>query len=230
MIYNVYCDESCHLENDKKKVMVIGAIWCPIDYVKTINKRIKEIKIKHGMSSKFEIKWTKVSHAKIQMYLDFMNYFFDDEELHFRTLVIPDKSKLNHQQFDQSHDTWHYKMYFDLLKVLLDPYSAYYIYLDIKDTKSSHKIKKLHEVLCNDQYDFSQEIIKGVQTIHSHEVGILQLTDLLIGAVLYKHNNLFANEGKKVLVNRMIERSGYDLLKTTLYKENKVNILIWNAS
>ena len=26
--YNIYCDESCHLENDDKPVMLLGAIWC----------------------------------------------------------------------------------------------------------------------------------------------------------------------------------------------------------
>ncbi len=30
-IFNVYCDESCHLENDHRKVMVLGAVWCPFD-------------------------------------------------------------------------------------------------------------------------------------------------------------------------------------------------------
>ena len=29
--FNVYCDESCHLENDHQKVMVLGAVWCPFD-------------------------------------------------------------------------------------------------------------------------------------------------------------------------------------------------------
>ena len=29
--YNVYCDESCHLENDGQKAMVLGAIWCPLE-------------------------------------------------------------------------------------------------------------------------------------------------------------------------------------------------------
>jgi len=28
-IYNVYCDESCHLENDNQKIMVLGAVWSP---------------------------------------------------------------------------------------------------------------------------------------------------------------------------------------------------------
>ena len=29
--FNVYCDESCHLENDHQKAMVLGAVWCPLD-------------------------------------------------------------------------------------------------------------------------------------------------------------------------------------------------------
>jgi hypothetical protein len=30
-IFTVSCDESCHLENDHQKVMVLGEVWCP-DY------------------------------------------------------------------------------------------------------------------------------------------------------------------------------------------------------
>jgi len=29
--YNVYCDESCHLQNDGLSVMVLGAVWCPLE-------------------------------------------------------------------------------------------------------------------------------------------------------------------------------------------------------
>lgn len=25
--YNIYCDESCHLENDREPVMLVGAVW-----------------------------------------------------------------------------------------------------------------------------------------------------------------------------------------------------------
>ena len=28
MEYNIYCDESCHLENDGEKYMVLGGIIC----------------------------------------------------------------------------------------------------------------------------------------------------------------------------------------------------------
>ncbi len=30
-ICNIYCNESCHLENDHQQAMVLGAIWCPIE-------------------------------------------------------------------------------------------------------------------------------------------------------------------------------------------------------
>jgi hypothetical protein len=67
-IYNVYCDESCHLENDGQKIMVLGAVWCPLEQVRKISEEIREIKIKHQLSPKFEIKWTKVSPAKQAFY------------------------------------------------------------------------------------------------------------------------------------------------------------------
>lgn len=69
--YNIYCDESCHMENDHQNVMVLGAIWCPIEKVQEISKRIREKKIEHGLSPAFEIKWTKVSPAKKKFYLVF---------------------------------------------------------------------------------------------------------------------------------------------------------------
>ena len=59
--FNVYCDESCHLEHDQQKAMVLGAIWCPLDKSREISIRLREIKQKHRMAPQFEVKWTKVS-------------------------------------------------------------------------------------------------------------------------------------------------------------------------
>lgn len=229
-IFNIYCDESCHLEHDHQKVMVLGAVWCPLDRVREISLRLREIKTKHGMKPGFEAKWTKVSPAKQAMYLELVDYFFDDDDLHFRALVVPDKSKLRHEDFGQDHDTWYYKMFFDLLKVLLGPRSRYRIYLDIKDTRSAAKVTKLHEVLCNNLYDFEREIIERVQTVHSREVELLQLADLLIGVVAYANRGLSGNAGKEALVARIRERSSYALTQTTLLKEEKTNLFVWHAS
>lgn len=227
--FNVYCDESCHLENDRQQVMVLGTVWCPLEKVREITSRIREITIRHGLKSDFEVKWSKVSPAKMQLYMDLLDYFFDDDDLHFRALIVPDKSKLRHETFGQSHDDWYFKMYFDMLKVIFDPKAQYRIYIDVKDTRSAEKIDKLHDVLCNNLYDFSRKIIERVQTVRSHEVKILQLTDLLIGAVSYVNRGLSTSNAKQVLIKRIMERSQYNLTLTTLLRENKFNLFRWNA-
>ncbi len=228
--FNIYCDESCHLENDRQKAMVLGSVWCPLDKTREIAVRLREIKQKNGMPCAFEVKWTKVSKGKEQFYLDLVDYFFDDDDLYFRALIVPDKSLLQHDFFPgQDHDTWYYKMYFDMLKVILRPDAAYRIYLDIKDTRGAEKAARLHEVLCNNMYDFSREVIERLQLVHSHEIEQLQLADLLIGAISYLNRDLKGNSGKEALVQRIQQRSGYTLTKTTLLKEEKVNIFRWNA-
>jgi hypothetical protein len=163
------------------------------------------------------------------MYLEFVDYFFDEGDLHFRALVVPDKSKLCHPLFDQTHDDWYYKMYFDMLKTILDPNDQYHIYIDVKDTRGSTKTAKLHDVLCNNMYDFSRHIIERLQLVRSHEVEILQLTDLLIGAVMVANRGIAASTAKRALVDRIRQRSNYSLKQTTLYRENKVNVLVWQA-
>lgn len=227
--FNIYCDESCHMENDHQKVMVLGAVWCPIEKVREISIRIREIKRDHSLKPDFEIKWTKVSPAKLEFYLNLVDYFFDDDDLHFRALIVPDKSKLRHEVFRQSHDEWYYKMYFEMLKVIFNPESKYRIYLDIKDTHGAAKVTKLHDVLCNNMYDFSREIIERVQTVRSHEVEIMQIADLMIGAISYVNRGLTDSSAKLALVERVRKRSGYELTRTTLLRENKVNLFRWDA-
>jgi len=223
-IYNIYCDESCHLENDHQKVMVLGGVWCPVDKRKEIAVGIREIKQKHKMSPDFEVKWTKVSPAKVDLYLDLTDYFFDDDHLHFRGWIVPDKSILRHEDFNQTHDDWYYKMYFNMLKTIIKPDSKYNIYLDIKDTRGASKKEKLREVLSNNQYDFSRQIIQKIQLIRSHEVEQMQLADLLIGAVAYVNRGLEGSKAKEAVIARIRERTHYSLMRKTLPTEGKFNL------
>lgn len=231
--YNVYCDETCHLEHDGINDMVIGAVWCPQNKLKEINQRIKQIKARNGLPPTIELKWTKISPAKVDVYKDVVNYYFDDDDLHFRALIVPDKSKLDHKAFHQTHDEWYYKMYFDMLKAILSPKDSYTIYIDIKDTHSYGKAQKLKDVCSNSMYDFSQRVIKRLQPIRSEEVQIMQLVDILIGAVGYQ-NRIFPKEfvksqAKLDVIELIKERSGYSLRRTTLLREEKCNLFVWDA-
>jgi hypothetical protein len=88
---------------------------------------------------------------------------------------------------------------------------------------------KLHEVLCNNAYDFDRKIIERVQVVASHESDLVQLADLLVGAVSYANRGLSGNAGKEQLINRLKSRTGLSLLQTTLQKARKVNLLVWKG-
>jgi hypothetical protein len=225
--FNLYCDESCHLEHDGQKAMVLGVLWCPAEKVQDASQRIKEIKLKHGLPSYQEVKWTKISPAKKAMYLDLLDYFFDDDDLRFRALIVPDKGKLDHASHKQTHETFYYKIYFTLLKAVFEPGSSYRIFLDIKDTRGGTRIHRLHEILCNNHLDFQKKMIKDIQLVRSHEVQLMQLADLLIGAVSYANRELADSSTKLAFLDRMRKRSGYHLTKSTLLREQKVNIFRW---
>lgn len=228
-IINIYCDESCHLEHDRQSVMVLGAVWCPQEKVRGIGERLREIKVRHGLSPWLEVKWTSVSRSKVGFFQDILDYFFDDDDLHFRALIAP-KGALRHGDHQQTHDDWYYKMYFNMLKVIIDPRFRYRIYLDYKDTWGRTKVAKLHEVLANDRYDFARQIIERIQTVRSHEVELVQLADLLTGVISYRNRGLAGNPAKTQLVARMQQRSGRLLTHTTLVREEKVNLFRWRPA
>jgi len=223
MDFNIYCDESNHLEHDSIPPMVLGAVFVPTEKAKKVNIRIREIKAKHNLPADFEAKWTKISPSKIAFYKDLIDYFFDDDDMRFRAIVI-DKNHLDHGKFQQTHDEFYYKMFFELLSKILEPANKYFIYLDIKDTQGRKKVSKLREVLSNNMYDFQRDIVKEIQQVRSHEIGVLQIADILIGAMQFANRKDLESAAKKQLIERIRERSGYDLLKSTLLLEKKTNI------
>ncbi len=227
--FNIYCDETCHLENDHQTIMGFGAIVNPKSRTKTLCHKIKEIKTKHGLGEFYEFKWTKVSPSKLAFYIELLDFFLDTAELELRVLIVPDKTKLNHIAHEDSHDNFYYKMYYNLIKVMLEPKSAFNIYLDIKDTRSSQKILKLHEVLQKSQADFDKNIVRKVQSMHSYESQLMQLCDLLLGVIASANKGTSTSPAKLELVNHLRHKTGYSLTKSTLLKEKKLNIFIWKS-
>jgi hypothetical protein len=227
--FNLYCDESCHLDNDHQQVMILGALSCPTELSRSIAKQIRAIKAKHDLSPTFEIKWTKVSPGKLDFYTDLLDYFFAENHLLFRAVIIPDKTILCHNAFKHDHDTWYYKMYYELLKVMLNPQNSYQIYLDIKDTRSGEKVAKLHDVLCNNALDFERQVVKRIQNVHSHEIEQVQLADLLIGCVLAANKNDNTSFAKRSLVEKMCDILECSLTHSTPLWQKKVNLFRWTG-
>ncbi len=227
-LINVYCDESCHLEKDNHDIMVIGGITCPRSERLRIYDEIRNIKIKHGLKPLAEIKWNKVSQSKENFYYDFIDYFFDNPYLGFRAIFL-EKSNLNHKKFNQTHDEFYYKMYYLMLKGIFESGTQYNIYLDLKDTLGHDKIEKLKDI-CNKlktRKEYSTELVQTIQEVRSHEVELIQLADVLIGAVSYINRGLGENPTKINVINKIREKTGYSLLVSTFLRESKFNLFKW---
>lgn len=229
-IYNVYCDESCHLEHDGVPVMAWGAVTCPQGEVRAIAEAIRALKSAHGLKPAFEAKWTKVSPAKAGFYLALIDLFLADDRMRFRGLLVPDKAQLDHARFDQSHDEWYYKMYYTMLRPIFAAPHRYRIYLDVKDTRGGPKARKLHDVLANSLFDFERQTVERVQQVRSHESELLQIADLLIGALTYVNRGLATSPAKTAIIDRLRATLGQQALsRTSTFAATKFNILVWRA-
>ena len=95
------------------------------------------------------------------------------------------KKSLNHKIFNEgSHNNFYYKVLYYTVRDFLEKKNIYRIYLDYMDTLGADKSKKLCEVLQNGtNWDLKAE----VTIVQSYQVQIIQLCDLLVGAVAYKN-------------------------------------------
>lgn len=228
MEYNVYCDESCHLKSNDSKYMLIGAIYCPKFKVKKTNEYIEHLKKNYNLSDKIELKWNKVDKKTEKLYLDIITYFFNNDDLKFRVIVI-DQTKLNHEKYNQTENDFYHKAYYEMLKYIIIPGNSYNIYPDIKDTNSYYYHQIMLEYLRLKMADTNKKTIKKVQPIRSYEAPILQINDILIGALSYHYRGLSKNSIKLNIVNEINKLYQNDFDVSSYYNNTKFNIFIWRS-
>lgn len=224
---NVYCDESCHLLHDNSNIMLMGAISCDKNMAKILNRKIKEIKEKHNVYKYAEIKWVKVSKSKVDMYKELIDLFFQFDYVYFRAVIVDQKKELIFEPGKPSFEDLYYRIYYLLLKEIIDINYQYSIYVDIKDTKGSEKINKLQKVLNRTLYDFVDRTVSKIQLTRSDQVDIMGLNDLLIGAVSYKNRNLSKNAAKVELIEYIERKICHSLSSSTKKSYRKFNLFIW---
>lgn len=213
--YNIYCDESTHIENDGHPYMILSYVSTPYHLLKMHNKNIREMKMEHFVRG--EMKWSKISKSQYPFYNQVIDYFFSND-LSFRAIVI-DKSELDHAAFNQDHNTFYDKMYYQLLNKKIYPDANYNIYLDIKDTHSYKKAQNLKKYLERDYQN-----IRNLQIIRSHESELMQLTDVLMGAINYKLRGLNKVTAKNNIISKIEKLCGKPLTEKTTKAENKFNL------
>lgn len=223
-VFRIICDESCHLETDKAPVMAIGALHLESQYIDEISDSIRNLKIKHKINPKQELKWNNISPSKSDLYLEIVDLFIEDPRLSFR-VVAAYKEGLDHENFNQSHSEWFFKIYKLVILNILRPNNIYEIFIDKVDTLARFRASPLKERL---NKELKQDVVKYIQVTDSKRSPLMQITDLLIGAITYSHRNLSTNTTKLKIIEKLQSSLGVNLNTSTIKNEKKFNIFYWD--
>lgn len=72
--FNIYCDESTHLEHDGHPYMLYGYVSIASNQIKICKEQIKAIKEKYNYTD--ELKWINIHDKTFQVYKELVEYFF----------------------------------------------------------------------------------------------------------------------------------------------------------
>ena len=199
MKFEIYCDE-CRPELFTSRVksppyLSIGGIWIPAEARENIKQHIKSLK--KGFDVWGEVKWNKVASGKLDFYKSLISYFFENENMRFRTILM-DSSHINLMQFHNNDaELGFYKFYYQLIHHWILDFNDYTVFVDLKTNRLPDRLVVLQRVL--NYANLSSKIV-NIQSLPSREVTLIQLTDLLTGAINAKFNHSTSSKAKLELI------------------------------
>jgi len=181
---------------------------CPAERARTLNAELTALWAQHGLPKHFEAKWTKVSPGKLDFYRAVLEWFIATEDVSFRALVLPDKQQVFTRVPKEKRDDIYYSLYYELLKNTIVPGNSYRAFLDIKDTRGREKLDELTRWLEMNYPSLKKEERPKLEHVRSHEIRLLQVTDLLLGAVGFARRPVTASgsPAKRALVSLLEEK------------------------
>lgn len=210
-VLHLYCDESRHLPHDREPFMLIGLVSCPADKVRAYHLELRALCREHGLTDDYEMKWTHVRPGKLPFYQAVLAWFIAKEDVAFRALLLPDKAKVFERLPDDSQDMAYYRLYSQLLRAAMEPECSYRAFLDQKDTRGGEKVRELENLMRLHTADGAEKTVLGLQQMQSHEARLLQLADLLLGAVGAAHGDAPLSAAKQKLITQLVDGIGCPL-------------------
>lgn len=196
---NIYCDESRHTSDAADRFLVIGAISCPREAKREVVHRIHCLQARHAARGEFG--WSKVAPGKADFFAELIALFLDEPSLRFRCLVT-DRTALKHDLFnDGDKELGFYKLYYQMLVHWLQPGNVYHVYLDWQRNAGQERFADLRQILGRKLSGRAK--LACLEPVSSHEQPLVQLTDLLIGAVGYAWNQRSTSEAKVDFCKRL---------------------------
>lgn len=225
MEFEVYCDEANPdvLTSSKPRVryLMIGSLWLPGELRGQLKNQILELRNRHQAWG--EIKWSKVSPSRQKFYLDLIDLFISHgQELRFRCIAV-DRTQVNLSLHQNDSELGFYKFYYQLLHHWIWDFNKYRIFCDTKTNRDPKRLIDLKRCLTLSNLSSN---VESIQSLSSHEVVLIQLCDVLLGAAGSRLNHtLSEGTSKSRLVQTLETRLGHPLAPTRR-SEEKFNIFM----
>ena len=227
MNFDIYCDESrqeyfaARPADGQERFVLIGGLWVIAEKRELLKDQIKQLRAAHNVHGEF--KWTRVSPSRLSFYLNLVDLFFASDAIRFRCLVLP-ANQLDAIRFHGGdNELMFYKFYYQLLHHWLLDFNTYRIFTDLRTNRVQQRLEKLREVL-----DASNRFanIASVQALPSEQLDLLQLADMLIGAVGYRFHSEKSSSAKLDVMRKIEAQLGHPI-QPTRKNEEKFNVYCW---
>ncbi len=220
-VFNIYCDESRHTSDKSDRYAVIGALQCLTDQKRRIVHRIHSLQALHNAHG--ELGWKRLSPNRSDFYHKLIEVFLEEDCLQFRCIVI-DRQAFKHETYNNGDsELGFYKMYYQMLVHWLEPGQRYRLFLDLQKNASSTRFTDLKTVLGRKLSGRAK--IECLEPVSSHNQPLIQLVDLLIGAVGYQWNKRAESQAKLAFCSELARRlERFSLATATTRYERKFNI------
>ncbi len=236
---NIYCDESRY-SNPFEQYFLIGCLSLPREKKPEVDNLLKAVRRKFGFMP--ELKWSNVTAAKLPYLNELLEVFFSSE-LEFRAIIV-DKSKLKLSPRKLPTEHTFYKFYYLLLRGLMTAGRDYYVFVDQRNKSEARSLGELegylrghlHKVNLDENSSVGDNnadprYLRQLQEVSSDQVILIQLLDLLMGAVGYYWNGFRGSDAKVKLIEGILARLGKQDLKfsSRLY-DKKWNQFVWQPA
>lgn len=220
MDLEVYCDEArqeLFAGRSRDGFVVIGGLWLESARREHLKARIGELRERHRVRGEF--KWQKVSPSRESFYLDLVELFFG-EPMRFRAIVLAAQEMDAVRFHDADTELMFYKFYYQMLHHWILGQNTYRIFVDVRTNRVRGRVRTLERVLRN--ANLTAEIA-CVQALPSRELDVMQLADVLVGAVGFHFNGGGTSAAKGAVVSRIEEHLDHPI-RPTSRAEQKFNI------
>ncbi len=217
------CDQDCAFFCDESGIsterhLVVGGLAMRREVIPALQAQIEAFRQQHNMSK--ELKWTRISNQKLDAYLRFaaiFEEFFDSGLCHFHCLIFDSHQRRRQSRLHDNRDLNLSKLYFDLL---LHRFGKIYggdatLFVRMDHRNSSTSLEELRRNLNSAlarEHQISSEPFKHIQSEDSKLCDILQLNDVVLGAVCAARNGRHleeeGRESKKILARVILAKSG----------------------